>query len=186
MLKQIKMQNQKVDYILKFNRRARRLRLTVSCETGLVATAPLGFSQAVIEKFIRQKSRWILTKLAYFAKHGVRTAVSGGSRREYLANKDRALKFTQERLEYFNQVYNLQFNRISIRNPKTRWGSCSKKGNLNFSYKIQLLPPNLADYIIVHELCHLAEFNHSARFWQAVRRTIPDCQDKRKQLRCWK
>jgi len=75
-------------------------------------------------------------------------------------------------IEY--KPYNFKINRISIKNTKSRWGSCSKKGNLNFSYKIALLSKDLADYVIVHELCHLGEFNHSKRFWKLVSLTIPN------------
>jgi len=87
------------------------------------------------------------------------------------------------RIDYFNQIYKLPIRRISVRNQKTRWGSCSQKGNLNFNYKIALISPRLADYIIVHELCHLKEFNHSPRFWALVTEAIPDYLEVRKQLK---
>ena len=78
----------------------------------------------------------------------------------------------KQKLEQFNQHYNFKWGRVSIKNAKTRWGSCSQKGNLNFNYKIVFLPPALVDYLIVHELCHLKEFNHSPAFWQLVAQTI--------------
>ena len=83
----------------------------------------------------------------------------------------------------FNQIYGFQYNKINIRNQKTRWGSCSKKGNLNFNYKIALLPEKYADYIVVHELCHLKEFNHSRSFWNLVARTIPDFRERKKRIK---
>ncbi len=92
----------------------------------------------------------------------------------YLKNKEKARELVKERLGHFNQFYGYKWNKIAIRNQKTRWGSCSKKGNLNFNYKIALLSPEKADYIIVHELCHLKEFNHSQDFWNLVAKTIPD------------
>ena len=82
--------------------------------------------------------------------------------------------FVENRISYFNKFYNFKINRIAIKNTKTRWGSCSSKGNLNFNYKIIYLKPELADYLIVHELCHLGELNHSRRFWVLVSKTIPD------------
>jgi len=82
--------------------------------------------------------------------------------------------FVENRISYFNKFYNFKINRIAIKNTKTRWGSCSSKGNLNFNYKIIYLKPELADYLIVHELCHLGELNHSRRFWALVSKTIPD------------
>ncbi len=98
-------------------------------------------------------------------------------------HKDGAKELALSRLEYFNQFYNLKYNSVKIKSTKTRWGSCSSKGNLNFSYKIALLPEHLADYLIVHELCHLEEFNHSEDFWNLVAKTIPDFSKRRKDLR---
>ncbi|MBX4195675.1 M48 family metallopeptidase [Candidatus Parcubacteria bacterium] len=100
----------------------------------------------------------------------------------YLKHKEMARGLVQARLEHFNTFYNFDYKRIAIKNHKSRWGSCSKKGNLNFNYRIALLPPHLADYIIVHELCHLEEFNHSERFWALVEKTLPDWRKSRAEL----
>lgn len=104
-------------------------------------------------------------------------------RAHYLKFKSDAKKLANNRLEYFNQFYNFKIGKISVRNQKTRWGSCSKKGNLSFNYRISLLPIELADYIIVHELCHIGEFNHSKKFWKLVEKTIPDFDRIKKELR---
>ncbi|MBP9822036.1 MAG: M48 family metallopeptidase [Candidatus Pacebacteria bacterium] len=104
-------------------------------------------------------------------------------RKEYLAHKESARKLVHERLEYFNQLYNFKYNKVAIRNQKTRWGSCSRRGNLNFSYRLALMEPRLADYIIVHELCHLKEFNHSQNFWDLVAQQFPDYRELRKRLK---
>ncbi len=104
-------------------------------------------------------------------------------RKEYLAYKESARKLVYERLEYFNQFYNFKYNKVAIRNQKTRWGSCSRRGNLNFSYRLALMDPRLADYIIVHELCHLKEFNHSQNFWDLVAQQFPDYKELRKKLK---
>lgn len=102
---------------------------------------------------------------------------------KFLQHKEEARALVMERLKYFNQEYNFEICRIAIRNQRSRWGSCSKKGNLNFNYRVTLLPPEVADYIIVHELCHLGEFNHSKRFWALVAKTIPNYLQIRKKLR---
>lgn len=106
-----------------------------------------------------------------------------GKRSEYLKYKEVARELVRNRLEYWNQFYNFKFGRVAIRNTKTRWGSCSKRGNLNFSYKLALLPAHLSDYVIVHELCHLGEFNHSQKFWNLVEEAIPDYKEKVKELK---
>jgi len=105
------------------------------------------------------------------------------NRIKFLQYKEEARVLITERLQHFNQAYNFEIRRVSIRNQRTRWGSCSKKGNLNFNYKVALLSPQLADYIIVHELCHLGEFNHSKRFWILVTKTIPNYPEIRRELR---
>ena len=94
-----------------------------------------------------------------------------------------ARAFVLERIAHFNRTYRCAIRKVFIRNQKTRWGSCSKKGNLNFNYRIIALPPSIADYIIVHELCHLKEFNHSKRFWDLVARVIPEHKAIRRELR---
>lgn len=107
----------------------------------------------------------------------------------FLFHKTAALDLVTLRLAHFNSIYRDQFGftfiykKIVIRNQSSRWGSCSRKGNLNFNYRIALLPPDLADYIIVHELCHLGEFNHSQGFWDLVARTIPNWQILRTELK---
>ena len=96
------------------------------------------------------------------------------NRKQYLKLREDARALARARLQHFNTFYNLPVGKIFIKNHKSRWGSCSSKGNLNFNYKVVLLPPEVADYIIVHELCHLAEFNHSKKFWDLVAQTLPN------------
>lgn len=87
------------------------------------------------------------------------------------------------RLAFFNTFYQLPVRKVFIKSLKSRWGSCSERGNLNFNYLVVFLPPNLQDYLIVHELCHLREFNHSPAFWAEVAKTIPNFRERRAQLR---
>jgi predicted metal-dependent hydrolase len=106
-----------------------------------------------------------------------------GSRVNYLKYKEQARALVHERINHFNDFYNFKFNQVSIKNTKSRWGSCSKKGNLNFNYKIVLLPPKLADYLVVHEMCHLEQFDHSEKFWKLVSIAIPEYKERRKELK---
>jgi predicted metal-dependent hydrolase len=184
MQKEIEINNQKINYTLRKSRRARRMRLTIGCDGNLTVTLPnsLFFGEHSAEKAIREKAEWILDKLAYFQKHKSKYFFRS-TRSEFLKHKKVALELAIWRIKYFNSFYKFQFNRISIRNQKTRWGSCSRKGNLNFNYKIALLPEKIADYIIVHELCHLGEFNHSKKFWDLVSKTISDYKGIRREIR---
>jgi len=92
----------------------------------------------------------------------------------YTTHKEKARALVESRLLHWNQFYNLEYKRIAIRDQRSRWGSCSTKQNLNFNYRIVFLPEELVDYIVVHELCHLAEFNHSPAFWNQMAKVMPD------------
>ena len=98
-------------------------------------------------------------------------------------NREQARIFVENKISFFNKLYNFEINRIAIKNTSTRWGSCSSKKNLNFNYKIIYLNPVFADYLIVHELCHLKELNHSRNFWNLVAKTIPHHNEARRKLR---
>ena len=88
-----------------------------------------------------------------------------------------------ERVAHFAPLVGVTYGRITIRSQHTLWGSCSSKGNLNFNCLLMLTPPEVLDYVVVHELCHRKEMNHSARFWAEVGRVIPDYEIQRKWLR---
>jgi len=105
-----------------------------------------------------------------------------GSRRDYLRHKETARSLVRERIALYNAAGFFRVGRIAIRNQKTRWGSCSKQGNLNFHYKLTFLPLPLVDYVIVHELCHLREFNHSHAFWELVAAIMPDHDARKRAL----
>ena len=100
-----------------------------------------------------------------------------------IEKREQARRFVENRISHFNKFYNFEINRVAIKNTSSRWGSCSSKRNLNFNYKIIYLRPELADYLIVHELCHLGELNHSKRFWALVKQTIPNYVKVNKELR---
>ncbi|MBM4177271.1 M48 family metallopeptidase [Candidatus Gribaldobacteria bacterium] len=171
----------KISYKLKISKRAKRMRLAVYCDGSVVLTSPLGVEQSVIEKFVAEKKNWVLDKINFFK------SISGKdihvcSKKDYLKNKDKTLILASCRVKFFNKIYGFSFNKIFIKNQKTRWGSCSQKKNLNFNYKIIFLPKKQQDYIIIHEMCHLKEFNHSKKFWRLVGKAIPDYLDIKKQL----
>lgn len=173
---------QELAYTLRKSRRAKRVRLVVYCDGSVVVTTPITFHESRVEQFLGEKSEWLFKKIAAFKRfEGVSIGHSG--KREYQRYREVARELVLSRLAYFNDHYQVSYGRVSIRNQKTRWGSCSRRGNLSFNYKIIHLPPHLADYIIVHELCHLREFNHSPQFWKLVAETIPKYEEYRRTLR---
>ncbi|OGI27519.1 MAG: hypothetical protein A2359_04180 [Candidatus Moranbacteria bacterium RIFOXYB1_FULL_43_19] len=183
MRKEIEIGNKNISYQLRESARARCLRITIHPGGELSATLPHGMNINKLENFIRQKADWILRRINIVKKRKPSFLIPKASRREYLKYKEQARKLAEVKLEELNRFYNFRHCRISIRNQKSRWGSCSRKGNLNFNYKIIHLPEKYLNYIIVHELCHLKEFNHSKRFWNLVSRTIPDYKNTRKEFR---
>lgn len=97
--------------------------------------------------------------------------------------KDAAREYFPKRVAYFQTMTGGSYNRITIRDQKTRWGSCSSRGTLSFNWRLMLAPPTILDYVVVHELCHLTHMNHSATFWAAVESVYPDYRIARKWLR---
>ena len=168
-----------ISYTLKRNRRSRHLRLAVGVDCKVTVTAPHFANTKIIENFITEKSEWIQGRIDHYKTF---TPLIQDSRASYMEHKELARIVAHKKVSQFNEFYNFAYNKISIKNQKTCWGSCSKKGNLNFNYKIALLPEELADYVVVHEICHLKEFNHSKSFWDLVSQTIPDYMKKRKAL----
>lgn len=97
--------------------------------------------------------------------------------------KKKADEVIHDRLQFFNEQYGFIYNRVTLRNQKSRWGSCSRLKNLNFNWRLIMAPIEVIDYVVVHELCHLKEMNHSSRFWKLVENTIPHYQSCRRWLR---
>lgn len=89
----------------------------------------------------------------------------------------------EQRVAYFAEQMQLSYGRITLKEQKTCWGSCSSKRNLNFNWKLLLMPPEIMDYVIVHELSHLREMNHSKKFWSIVEEVLPDYKGRRKWLK---
>jgi hypothetical protein len=182
MQKEITLEKEKIIYTLKKSRRSKYMRLTVARDGGVKVTLPWHSLESEAENFIRQKANWLKSKIAHFNNFKA-SAVPVSSRKDYLKYKELARGIVEKKLNHFNRLYGFSWRRISIRDQKTRWGSCSKAGNLNFSYRVIYLPEELSDYIVVHELCHLEEFNHGKAFWALVERAVPNCRQHKKTIR---
>lgn len=165
-------------YLFKPSNKAKHLRVSIHPGGGVVVTIPKKTPEEIVEKFLQEKRAWIEQKVNLMSKYQ-KIARIKLSRNEKISLKQKARFFVEEKLNIFNTIYKYSWNTITIREQKTRWGSCSRKGNLNFNYRIALLPEKLAEYIVVHELCHLGEFNHSSKFWDLVEKTIPDYKQRR-------
>lgn len=170
-----------IEYTIQKSRRAKRLRLAVYLDGSVVVTTPIGIKSTIIKDFIFEKRRWIHEKLDFFHRIN-KNAIRHFSEDHYSENRNKALALTIARVKYYQERYKFTYNQINIKNQKTRWGSCSKKGNLNFNYKIIFLPAEITDYVIVHEICHLLEFNHSRKFWRLIEKMYPDYTDAKKSL----
>lgn len=179
---EIELNQQKIAYELTTSPRARYLRLSVGAGGKLTVILPEKMGLDAVENFMRKKSSWILSKIKLMEKFKP-SLLPKINRKEFFRLKRQAKNLVKQRLDYFNNIYNFSYGRISIRAQKSRWGSCSKKGNLNFNYRVVFLPTPLLDYLIVHELCHTKEFNHSQKFWQLVGQTIPEYKNLRKELK---
>lgn len=173
------------EYILTKKRRSKHIRVRIKNQGKVHVTAPHFISKRTIEKLLHEKSLWIQEKILEMQRK--ETEVNQNAlphvRGTYGANAKRAKKLMKERVEFYNQFYKFPYNRISIKQHETRWGSCSRKKNLNFNYRLLFLPIELVDYVAVHEICHLKELNHSKDFWNLVAQQIPDYKERRAELK---
>jgi predicted metal-dependent hydrolase len=168
-----------IDYTLKRSRRARTMRLAIYPDGNVVVTAPSMFGLSAIEAFILKHSAWVRKKVQETRGRTILRI----RRKDVPGLKKQALALAVERSLHFASYYGVSFNKISIRAQKSRWGSCSERGNLSFNYKIALLDSRLADYIVAHEICHIRQFDHSKAFWALVAEQFPDHQELRLKLR---
>lgn len=169
--------------------RARHLRITITSSGECVVTIPKRMPMLLVKRFVLEKREWIEKKQRMMRERGVGGGGLGvgaehlAPPRTYADAKKESLRFATQRVAAMNAHYGFSYKEVRVKNQKTRWGSCSRRGNLNFNYRIIDLPLHLADYIVVHELCHLREFNHGRAFWSLVAQVFPNYREMRKELR---
>lgn len=166
--------------------RSKRKTISMTIRPDLVVEvrAPMRVSQKVIDEFISEHNNWIekqMEKLRVSRQEAENAGILSREQLNELAGK--ATEYIPKRAEYFSKIVGVSYGRITIRCQKTKWGSCSSKGNLNFNCLLMLMPPDVTDYLIVHELCHRKEMNHSARFWAEVEKVLPDYKIQEKWLK---
>ena len=177
--------NQKIPYEIIYSRR-KTVAIQITRDARVQVRAPYGCSKSFIDSFVREKSDWISRHLALAEKRKREPAASG---QPALTKKERAryIKIARDiftrKTEYYARIMGVSYGRISIREQKTRWGSCSSQGNLNFNWRLIFAPENVLDYVVVHELAHRKEMNHSKAFYAIVESVLPDYRVSRKWLR---
>ena len=159
------------------------LSLQVKPDGTLLVRAPRRLPEREIDRFLQEKSAWIERTLAK-----VREANRAGedaplSMEDIHALAERALQVIPPRVGEFAARMGVTYGRITIRNQRRRWGSCSSQGNLNFNCLLMLSPAEVLDYVIVHELAHRKEMNHSRAFWAQVEAVLPDYREREKWLK---
>lgn len=162
--------------------RARRktLSIRITQEGNLEIRAPLGMPKGEIEAFLKEKAQWIETHRAKVLAEYTQGQEAPLGEEEILALAEQMRQRLPEKLNRHAASMGVTFGRVTIRCQQTRWGSCSSRGNLNFNCLLMLAPEEVLDYVVVHELAHRKQMNHSALFWQEVER---ECPDYKKSLR---
>ncbi len=167
--------------------RRRTCEISISAEGEITLRLPLGASEEQIRRLLSEKRHWLITHYLEAKERTARRPVSDltDSQRTALEKRyiEAAREYFPKRVTYFLPLTGGCFQRITIRDQKTRWGSCSARGTLSFNWRLMLAPPAVLDYVVVHELCHLTHMNHSAAFWALVESVCPDYRIHRKWLK---
>ena len=161
--------------------------ISIDHDGQITVWVPICTSEKEISHLLIEKRLWIITKYLEVLEQQKSRPVSDLTDAQRSALEKRYINAAKEyfpkRAAYFKQFTGGSYNRITIRDQKTRWGSCSAKGTLSFNWRLMLAPPAILDYVIVHELCHLTYMNHSAAFWNKVESVYPDYRAARKWLK---
>lgn len=155
----------------------RTIALEITPAGALLVRCPQRASNAQIEAFVQSKAAWIGKHLVQKPKLPPLTPA------EVQSLAQQALQVIPGRVAYYAPKVGVRYGGITIRNQRTRWGSCSSKKNLNFNCLLMLVPAEVMDYVVVHELCHLKEMNHSPRFWAEVEKILPDYRSQKQWLK---
>ncbi len=169
--------------VIKSNRKTVGIR--VNPDLSVTLRVPLRMSKKKINEILSESEGWILKHINLIKKEKLakgREKIDYLSEAELLELKDKAKQVIPGRVEYFARLMGVRYGRITIRQQKTRWGSCSSLGNLNFNCLLMLMPGSVVDYVVVHELSHLKQMNHSKAFWHEVEKIMPEYKAQYKWL----
>ena len=161
--------------------------LEIRPDLSVLVRAPYWMADWQIRKFVDEKSDWLYAHLREMEQkqklEAARPKAAPLTPGELQVLADEALRVIPERVRFYAPVVGVTYGRITIRNQRTRWGSCSAKGNLNFNWKLVLMPEEILDYVVVHELAHRLQMNHSTEFWDEVEKILPDYRKRRQWLK---
>lgn len=170
----MKLALEKIEYIIKKSRRT-TISVQITPDQKLLVKAPAYTSIKEVEEFLREKRDWIIKQINRTKVTSQQAAQMGIlSDKEIRKLKRDAKKIIPERVEYYAKLSGITYNRIFIRLQKSRWGSCSVEGNLNFNALLALMPLEVLDSVVVHELCHRRHMDHSKAFYDEVLKIFPD------------
>mgnify|MGYP006305159287 FL=1 len=161
------------------SRRAKRLSVSVRPDRSVRVAVPRAVSQAAAIEFLESHIPWVQKQLAKCEQYRRQVPLSALSD----ADRKRARAALIERLEYLADKYGFIYNRVFIRNQRTRWGSCSARKNINLNIALAFLPQHLQDFVLLHELMHTVHANHSREFWHALEQIVGDTEVLRRQMR---
>lgn len=154
--------------------------IQITPEGEVVVRCPSRMPKWQIQQFVDSRQSWIEAHLSKIAQRPPQPKLTEPDLR---ALAKQAAEDLPKRAEQFAPLAGVSYGRITIRSQKTRWGSSSGKGNLNFNCLLMLAPEAVRDYVVVHELCHRKEMNHSRQFWREVENILPDYRVSRKWLK---
>ncbi|MGN0471888.1 MAG: M48 family metallopeptidase [Lachnospiraceae bacterium] len=172
--------------------------IQISVEKGVIVRSPMRTSELFLQRMLDEKENWIRRKyeeVCACRERMLHSVYTPEEQEELKKIYVRAAKdyFPKRVWYYVNQITwdpdellpetGLPYRTISIRDQKTRWGSCSGRGTLSFNWRLMLVPPRVLDYVVVHELCHIKHMNHSPEFWKQVESVMPDYQERRRWLK---
>ena len=166
--------------VIRSNRKT--IAIQVNSDLSVTVRAPYGVTEKYIKEFLNKNEAWI-NEIKVKKKSIESGNVENVTLDKIKALADQALKIIPARVEYFARIVGVTYGNITVRNQKTRWGSCSSKGNLNFNCLLMLAPPEVLDYVVAHELCHRKQMNHSKAFWTEVEKAFPDYKKSIKWLK---
>jgi predicted metal-dependent hydrolase len=159
---------------IKKNGKATRLKITVDIN-GVSVVIPSFVQEIEAKRFLEAKKNWIMTRVKELQVHQEEQLAQGELRKQLASwYRQQATEAIMSRVMYYSEKVGVVYHTVRIKDQKTRWGSCSAKKNLNFSWRLIMAPPEVLDYVVVHELCHLIHLNHSPAFWQLVKNQLPD------------